>query len=284
MAESPPSTARLRKIGRVLRQIREEAGLTLNAAGRRIERSGSSLSLIEKGTQLLRLRDLKHILDVYDVDSDTHHALMTLAAQQHQHGWWEDFKDTISRQDLDYASLENDAARLQAVETRFIPGLLQTEDYARAIAHSDPGERDTRRADRFVEFRMQRQEILRRSSSPHLHVVIDEAALRRHWGGAHVMRVQLECLLDESHNDHVTLQVVPFACVAEARVSGTFMLLDVCHPPILSVILLDHLNGRWILETEEDLVRYRQAFAQVSAVALSESDTRGMIQRIISDL
>jgi transcriptional regulator with XRE-family HTH domain len=282
MAESPPSTARLRKIGRVLRQIREEAGLTLNAAGRRIERSGSSLSLIEKGTQLLRLRDLKHILDVYDVDSDTHHALMTLAAQQHQHGWWEDFKDTISPAARDYASLEWSATHLDAFEMGFIPGLLQTEDYARSIVRSDLREAKSDKLERFLEFRMERQQILDRPAPPQLRLVIDEAALRRTRGSRAVMHEQLRKLLDSSQKPHITIQALPLSCVDDLEVSATFWMLDINRPPLLSTVLLTHLTGRLHLESESDLERYRSAFEQLRASALSEADSQALIERIVS--
>ncbi|MFC5746087.1 helix-turn-helix domain-containing protein [Actinomadura rugatobispora] len=284
MAESPPSTARLRKIGRTLRQIREEAGLTLNAAGRRIERSGSSLSLIEKGTQLLRLRDLKHILDVYDVDPDTHHALMTLAAQQHQQGWWDDFKDTIPADALDYTSLENDATHLDAFEMGFIPGLLQTEDYARSIVRSDLEEAQTSKMDGFLAFRMRRQQILDRSAPPRLRLVIDEAALRRTRGGRTVMREQLFKLLDDSQRQHITVQVLPFSCREDPGVTATFWMLDVGRPPILSSVLITHLTGRLHLEGKADLERYSAAFDRLRTSALTEPDSQSLIKRLVSDL
>ncbi|XVQ13909.1 helix-turn-helix domain-containing protein [Spirillospora sp. CA-255316] len=282
MAESPPSTARLRKIGRTLRQIREEAGLTLNAAGRRIERSGSSLSLIEKGTQLLRLRDLKHILDVYDVDPDTHRALMTLAAQQHQHGWWEDFKDIASRSDLDIASLERDATTLDSIETGFIPGLLQIEDYALAIMRAHVPEITPAKADRFVAFRMARQQILDRADPPHVRLVLDEAALRRGRGAPEVMRAQLQRLLHESERERVSLRVLPFASTADPGVNESFWLLNIGKPSILSTVLITYLTGRLLLEDDASIDRYREAFRHIRAAALCETRSRDLIQRIIS--
>jgi transcriptional regulator with XRE-family HTH domain len=264
--------------------MREESGYTLKTAGHRLERSASSLSIIEKGMQSLRLRDLRHILDTYGAPPDLHQALMTLAEQEQHPGWWNDFKDLVTHQDRDYASLERDAAQLHGVETRFIPGLLQTEDYARAIAHSDPGERDANRTERFVAFRMGRQAILRSPHPPSMRMVLDEAALRRPWGGPDVMRIQLGSLLEKSHEDYVDLQVLPLSCAAESQVSGNFWLLDIGDPPIFSSILVDHIAGRWILEDEEDLRRYRKAFTRASSVALGESGTRALIEQIISEL
>lgn len=124
------STVRLRKIGRDLRALREESGHTLKTAGRHLERSLSSLSCIENGLQWLRLRDLGFILDQYKVPTHLRAALMTLAEQELQSGWWDDYKDLISPQALGYASVEWDTADLISTETTFIPGILQTEDYA----------------------------------------------------------------------------------------------------------------------------------------------------------
>lgn len=284
MSEETPSSARLRRIGRTLRDLRESQRLTLKAAGRRIERSSGSLSLIENGLQPLRLRDLKHILDVYEVPADLHAALMELAHQSRQDGWWTNFKDLLSPPDLDYASLEYDATDLDAFEMGFVPGLLQTEEYARAIMRSDLAEAQPARASRFVAFRMARQRILDKSTPPRLRVVLDEAALRRVRGGPQVMRAQLNRLLDESHRDHVTVQVLPFSCTTDPGVSDTFWTLDIGQPAIFSAVLITHLNGRWILENEADIIRYRDAFERVRAVALSETDSRALIHRVISAL
>jgi len=284
MAESPPSTARLRKIGRTLRRIREDAGLTLNAAGRRMERSGSSLSLIEKGAQGLRLRDLKHILDVYDVDPDTRHALMTLAAQQHRSGWWDDFKDTVSPAARDYTSLENSADSIDWAEAGFIPGILQTEDYARAVIRAGLPEGQLSKAERLVAYRMAGQQLLSRPQAPRLRFVIDEAALRRIRGGRQVMRVQLNEMIERSRSDNITVRVVPFDCEVDPGYIGPFQILDVGRPPLLSVVLTDHLTGRSIIEDDSDITAYRAKFAKISAAALNENDSRTLIQQISSDL
>ncbi|GAA2408446.1 helix-turn-helix transcriptional regulator [Actinomadura vinacea] len=284
MAKPLPSTARRRKIGRVLRQIREDAGLTLNAAGRSMERSGSSLSLIEKGIQQLRLRDLKHILDVYDVAPDTRAALMTLAEQQQQLGWWEEFKDTISPAARDYASLESNATHLDAYEMGFIPGLLQTEDYARVVMHAGQVENNPAQAERFVVYRMARQQILDRTRTPRLHVVIDEAALRRKRGRRQVMQEQLVKLIEQSRRDDISLQVLPFDVESDPGDVTSFQILDIGRPAVLSTVLIDHLTGSWFMEEESIIAAYRASFRRLSAAALGELDSQKLVQRIVSDL
>ncbi|MFF5257652.1 helix-turn-helix domain-containing protein [Actinomadura viridis] len=284
MAESPPSTARLREIGRTLRRVREEAGYTLKTAGRMIERSGSSLSLIENGVQQLRLRDLRYILDVYGVESDTHRALMTLAAQQQQRGWWEDFKDTVSPEALDYASLESSAERLHWAEATLVPGLFQTETYAHSVIKAGLAEDQLSKADRLVAYRMARQQLLESTHCPQLQVIIDEAALRRQRGGRGVMRSQLAKIIESSFHDRVTLQVLPFECEVDPAYINSFQIVEIGSPAILSVVLMDHLTGRLILEAEADVASYRAKFTHTLTAALSETDSRSLIQRIISEL
>jgi transcriptional regulator with XRE-family HTH domain len=133
MSEEPASTARLRHVGRTLRRIREGEGKTQAAMRRRLDRSPASLSTIENGALPLRPRNLKYILYEYGVVDPERANLVLLAEQERRPGWWDDFKDIASHADRDHASLEYDAAALDAVETQFVPGLLQTEDYARAI-------------------------------------------------------------------------------------------------------------------------------------------------------
>ncbi|MCW2939910.1 MAG: DNA-binding protein [Actinomycetia bacterium] len=287
MREESVSSTRLRRIGRALRELREESGSTLKKTGRQVERSGSSLSLIENGLQPLRSRDLKHLLDVYSADPTLRAALMTLVEQEiehKQHGWWLAFGDLLSAADRDYASLEYDASALDAVETRFVPGLLQTAEYTRAIIRSNPAMPRSEHAEQYVEYRMARQRILRRDDPPRLRVVIDEAALRRARGGPAVMRAQLHRLLEESHRESISLQVLPFSCTTETGVSAAFWTLEIGYPSILTVTLITHVTGRLLLEEERDLDAYREAFRRVREVSLSESESRAVIHRIISEL
>jgi transcriptional regulator with XRE-family HTH domain len=284
MQEAVASSVRLRHIGRTLRELRDKAGMTLKTAERRLDRSASSLSLIEKGQQSIRPRDLKYILDVYEVGPDLHRALMTLAEQERRQGWGQEFKNVISTADLDYASLEWDATRIDAIETQFVPGLLQTEGYARAIVRASLADDKLGGAESFVKFRMARQRILRKTDPPRFRVVIDEAALRRARGGPAVMRGQLHRLLDDSAQSHIVVQVLPFSCAADPGVNEMFSLLEIGEPSILSTVLISLLAGRRSLEDGTELARYRETFERACEVALSETDSRTLIQRLASEL
>lgn len=284
MPDASPSTVRLRKIGRSLRHLREEAGQTLKTAGRHLERSGSSLSLIENGLQPLRLRDLEHILNRYQVPLPESAALMTLAEQQQQSGWWTSYKDFVSHETLDRVSLEFSASRIMTTETTFIPGLLQTEDYAHALNRAGLPDAPAAVVSRYVDFRLQRQQILKRPDPTHLYATLDEGALRRIRGGRYVMRAQLKRLLNESEQEHVFLRVLPFTADAGPHYVGQFQLVDIGTPPILSVVLVDHLTGHWILEDEAQVERFREKSNMVEPSTLSEAESRTLIQSVMSDL
>lgn len=284
MSEATLSTTRRRKIGRVLRRLREESGYTLKTAGAHLERSPSSLSQIENGVQWLRLRDLGFILDRYNVPTDLRAALMTLAEQDRQPGWWDAYRDLVSPEALDRVSLEYDASRIITTETTFIPGLLQTESYARAVNSTRVPVRPTDAVERYVAFRLARQGILRRENPARLQVVLDEAALRRPRGGRHVMRSQLRRLLNEAEHEHVLLQILPLSIDPGAAYVGQFQLIEIGSPPIVRAVLTDHFTGQWILEEEEAVSEYQSRFTDLRSSALDEPASRELINRIISEL
>jgi hypothetical protein len=209
---------------------------------------------------------------------------MTLAEQERQNGWWSDFKDRVPTSALDYASLEHDATTIDSVETQFIPGLVQTEEYAHAIMRSSLSESLLGSTDHLLAFRMARQQILHRADPPRFHTVIDEAALRRSRGGPEVMRAQLHRLLDAFDQNHITIQVLPLSCAADPGITETFSRLAIGWPAILGVVLIDTLSGRRTLDRDADLIRYREAFDRVIAVSLSETESQIMIHRIFSEL
>ncbi|WUH96258.1 helix-turn-helix domain-containing protein [Spirillospora sp. NBC_00431] len=283
MSEATLSTTRRRKIGRVLRQLREESGYTLKTAGSHLERSASSLSQIEYGVQWLRLRDLGHILDRYNVPTHLRAAMMTLAEQDRQPGWWDAYKDLVTPEALDRVSLEHDASRIITTETTFIPGLLQTESYARAV-YSATVRTNPKDADRYIAFRLARQRILHRSRPARLEVILDEATLRRKRGSSAIMRSQLRRLLNESEHEHIRLQVLPLAVDPGAAYVGQFQLIEVGSPAILEAILADHYTGQWILETGEEVAQYGKRFEELRSSTLDELSSRDMIHRIMSEL
>ncbi|MEU5989418.1 DUF5753 domain-containing protein [Spirillospora sp. NPDC047418] len=234
--------------------------------------------------QWLRLRDLGFILDQYNVPTDLRAALMTLAEQDRQPGWWDAYKDLVSPEALDYASVEDSAARIMITETTYIPGLLQTEGYANALHQRQVPENPPEQIGRWVAFRLARQQRLHGPRPPRLDVILDEAALRRMRGGRHIMRSQLRRLLNEMEKEYLHLHVLPFDTDPGTAYGGHFELLEIGAPPFLGIVLIDHLTGRWILEGEREVSQYRDKFEEVRSSTLCETASHEVIERILSKL
>ncbi|MEU5883989.1 helix-turn-helix transcriptional regulator [Spirillospora sp. NPDC047279] len=277
-----PSTARLRRIGRVLRELREERGHSLLAAGRHLERSASSLSLIESGKQWLRARDLNYIFEHYDVEPALRRDLLTLSAQEHTRGWWDGFRKDVSAEAIDHASLEYASSAMDFFETHHIPGLLQTEDYARGVIAS--GSTDPRMGARFLAFRMARQQVLTKPHPARLRIVLEESILHRIHGGAAVIRPQCRRLLEVSELPHVIVQILPLACAVDPMINGPFAALTVGDPALLRLVHIDSMTRRWILDDDEVVTDHQKVFDGLCTAALPPQETQKLIVRLGSEI
>jgi transcriptional regulator with XRE-family HTH domain len=276
---------RYQRIGSALREFREARGMTQQAAARLLERSAPSISSIENGQQAIRRRDLTFILDQYGVtDPAAREPLLALAGQGRQRGWWHTFEQRLSPVTLDFASLESDATDISVFDPQLIHGLLQTQDYARAVIGGSGIElRTSRDMEIEVEFRMNRQQILDKGAPPHLSVVLGEAALRQQMGGPEIMRAQLTKLLVVARPPHMTLQVLPYTAGAHPGIDGSFTILDVGPGELLQVVTVHSLTRSWYVDEPPDVAHYRQVFAKLREIALSEADSLAMIKRIVSE-
>lgn len=284
MPDLPSSTVRLRRLGSYLRRLREEAGLTLEDASAKMERSPSSLSKIETGKVRVPPRDLHVILDAYSFeDQRVRESLMTLARDARKRGWWQ-YSEVLGPAGEDFLSLESDAYAVRAFETILIPGLLQTRDYARALHAAAPGVGSPEDVDRFLTARATRQEILVRPDPVRLWAIIGEAALRQRVGGPDVMRDQLEHLLKIAELDNVAIQVLPFKTGAHAGVNGPFVILDFPDLSDWDVISVGTLGGTLYLEDETDIRRFNLVFDHLQASSLSEIESLAAIRQLSEDL
>jgi transcriptional regulator with XRE-family HTH domain len=275
---------RQRWLGAKLAELRQRAGLnSLTAAAEKAGRSTASLSRIENGIVFLPPRDVPPLLDAYDVaDQRSRERLMVVAAeiQQERRGWWVDHDNALSPSYLDLIRLEATATNAQTYETHFVPGLLQTESYARAVpAAREPSSNDE--VDRFVAIRMNRQAVLTQAEPMGLSVVISEAVLRQHLGGPRVFGDQLRHLLDIANQDHITLQVLPFTHQAHPGMTGAFTVLRL---PSLDVAHVEMLNSDAYIEDERSVQQYLLAFERLSDLALSETDSVELITETIGKL
>jgi transcriptional regulator with XRE-family HTH domain len=280
-SDKAPSV-RFRRIGRTLRELRENAGLTLIAAGRRLERSPASLSMIENGTQPIRPRDLAFILDRYGVTlGPLRESLLHLARQGRKKDWTRSYEGWISPAGLDYASIEADSAMIRDFELYLVPGLLQTEEYARALMGSRLRS-ETRDNTELVEFRMARQKILLGEDPPRLVAIVGEAALRQCVGGPTVMRDQLDRLIEVAAYEHVTVRVLPFSTGAQRGLACRFTILDLHAPGNLTVVAVEDLTRISFRERDEEAAMFVNAFARLNAAALDETHSVTLMERIRS--
>jgi transcriptional regulator with XRE-family HTH domain len=276
-------TIRLRRLGIALRNHREAAGLTLEDAARMLMRSPSSLSRIEKGLHHVPARDLEYILGKYGAsDPDVTDRLFDWCRNGRKKGWWQRYAADLSPETMDLIGLEADAGSIDFFELVVVPGILQTESYARALISVGPFGHDPQRVSRLVAVRMKRQEILTRPDPPRLWVIVDEAALRRRVGDREIMLEQLTRLLKASETCNVTLQVLPFHAGAYQGMSGAFTILTVGAPSDLRAVIVDSLTEISYREEDREVRAYAAAFDHLRATALSESDSRDMIYRLVS--
>jgi transcriptional regulator with XRE-family HTH domain len=277
-------TLRLRRLGMHLRRLREDAGMTLDEASKRMERSLSSLSKIETGRNLVRVRDLRIILDTYGLaDDELRESLLALLRDAGKRGWWQRHGDLLTPASQDFLSLEADAAAARNFETLLIPGLLQTADYARTVIQADPTAPNSI-VDELVDVRAARQAILTQPDPMELWAIVSEAALWHQIGGSGIMRDQLRHLMEASELDNITLQVLPYSAGAHAGLNGPFVMLDFPEYANWSIVYIGNLAGSLYLEQEEEIRRFTLVFNHLRASALPETDSRTLINRMAKDL
>jgi transcriptional regulator with XRE-family HTH domain len=284
VTDAPPVRRRL--LGAALRRHRENAGYGLDDAARILECDRSKISRIETGQRGIRPKELRELLTEYGVDDARRDALVTIGRQTWQRGWWQSYAHVLDEAYQDYIILESTAAAIWTYEAQLIPGLLQTEDYARAIAAASVVFQTREQQDEIVEIRLARQRILTRDQPPQLWAILSEASLRQMVGGSKVMQAQLRRLAEMSNDlPSVTLQVLPFAVGAHAATSsGPFAVLKFPDAADLGVVYLEGQAGGVYLEAEVDIARYTLVFEHLRASALPSAATAQLISEVAREL
>ena len=211
MAVVPSPTVRRKRLGTELRRLREQARLTCESVGQRLDCSGTRISRIETGRISVRPGDVRELLEVYGVTGNQADALAELAREARRKGWWHRFGPVTPSWLEPYLGLEAEAAGLRDFQSMVLPGLVQTEDYTRAILCAAPGAGPAEDIEQQVALRMERQAVLDGTAPPELRLVLSEGALRVQVGGPEVMRAQLRKLAEVAGRGQVTLQVLPAA-------------------------------------------------------------------------
>ena len=272
-------TLRARRLALELLRRREAAGLTREEAARQLEWSTSTIFRIETGRSRPQPGNVRVLLELYGVSGPERDGLIRLAREARQPGWWHSFRDVLPNPYEVFIGLEAGAASIRNFEPVVVPGLLQTEEYARQMSRGGPRELDRDDIERRVQVRMERQRILPREDRPRLWTVIDEAVIRRAVGGSEVMREQLRHLIDSAEQGKTTLQVVPFSAGAHAGTTGPFIILDFPEPTDPAVVYVETLAGDLYLEERADVDRYTLAFDRLLAAALHPDDSMRLVQQ-----
>jgi len=268
-------------LGTQLRRLREARGITAQEAARAIRGSESKISRIELGRTSVRKIDIVDLLSLYGItDPAEHEELLALAAQANQPGWWHQYQDVLPSWFQAYIGLEESAASIRSYDAQFIPGLLQTEDYAAAVIAL--GEFSLEEAERLVFLRKERQ---RRFSSGGLRLwaIVDDVALRRPVGGPQTMRAQLGHLSDLCDQPGFALQVVPDSTGAYMA-PGSFSILRFAVPDLPDVVYLEQLTSAMYLDKPADVQRYTAAMDKLSAIAAPPEETKQIIRALREEL
>ncbi|MGH3280165.1 MAG: helix-turn-helix domain-containing protein [Trebonia sp.] len=237
-----PTAARLR-LGARLRQLRHAAGITRQDAAAAIRSSASKITRLELGRTGIKPQDVTDLLRLYGADPAGQASMMALARAGNTRGWWREYDDAVPGWQATYLGLEQSASIIRSYEPRFVPELLQTPEYARALQVSRSGDLDADRAERQLAVLQRRQQILHREDPPHVWTVIDEGALRRLIGGPTVMRAQLGHLIDITRLGHVNIQVLPFRASGHAACGSPVVLLRFAGDQLPDVVCLEYFAG-----------------------------------------
>ena len=278
-------TVRRIQLGARLRSLRIAAGVSREDAGWAIRGSESKISRMELGRVGFKERDVVDLLRLYGVfDEDEHRRLVALAREANEPGWWHAYGDILTTWFQNYLDLEQAAELIRTYEVQFVPGLLQTDAYARAVivlghAAAKPDEIDLR-----ANLRMARKRLLDAPNAPKLWAVIDEAVLLRPVGGVEVLREQIEALLEACQMRNVRLQVMPFRSGGHAAMGGAFSILRFPERELPDVVYIEHLTSALYLEKREDVDQYAAAVGRLFIEAEPPNKTPEILRRALRAL
>ncbi len=286
MTQTPGSgpTALRILLGSQLRRLREGRGISREDAGHLIRGSESKISRMELGRVGFKERDVADLLTFYGVeDEEARMPVMDLVLRANEPGWWHRFNDLLPSWFQAYVGLEEAASRIRTYEVQFVPGLLQTKEYARAVITAGAAGLGAHEIARRVDLRMERQRVLD-GDGPFFWAVIDEAALRRPIGGADVMRAQVEHLLELMRQPNITIQVMPFSFGGHSAEGGAFSVLRFQDSELPDVVYVEQLASALYLDKREDVDRYSEVMERLCAVSTTPDETVEILVKIMKEI
>jgi transcriptional regulator with XRE-family HTH domain len=282
-ARSGPTVGQI-VLGLRLRDLRERAGCSFADAAAVLSVNPTTVRRMEKAEVGLRPLYVKALLERYDVAAEEAESFLALVEEANRPGWWHRYRDVLPDWFSLYVSLEGEASLIRAYEPHCVPGLLQTEDYARVLLRTGfPGATEEE-LDRRVALRMARQKLLERPQAPLLWAVVEEHVLRRRVGGPSVMRGQIDRLVEATALPNVTLQVMPFNAGPHPGMFGPFQLFRFDIAELPDIVYTESLTGAVYLEERPDTAAYREVLDRMSAQAAPVQDTGALLGEIRKEL
>jgi len=276
-------SVRLRRLAAQLRELREECGMTQEDVSERTGKDRSTLYRLENAQQRPQRSTLIQLLDLYRVEEPRRGELLGLLREAGQRGWLQQYRSELPEVYADYIGFEEEARSMSNYESLFIPGLLQTEGYIRALLHGTwphaPGDEVEKR----VTARLERQALLNRDDPPRLWAIMDEAAVRRLVGGRQVMHAQLDRLREAATWPNVTIQVIPFDAGSHPGMDGSFIVLEFPDPADQSIVYTESAAGSLFLEEEAEIRRYILMFEHLRAAALRPDESVSLLATVAAE-
>lgn len=280
---SAPTVLRI-VLGKRLKELRLAADISLRSAAKRLDVSELTIRRMENGDHGLKIPYVEGLLQTYGVPPTESEDFITLARKANEPGWWHRFRDALPDWFSVYVSLESAASLIRTYEPHYVPGLLQTEDYARAILGIGDPNGTAEDMERRVALRIKRQELLVRPDAPITWVVMDETVFRRSIATAGVMRAQVDRLLEMSHAQNITLQIMPFSAGHHVGAFGPFHLFRFEMPELPDVVYTESLTGANYLDERADVVAYLEALDRMCAQAATVARTRDILAELREEL
>ena len=271
-------------LGAQLRRLRDLAGVSRDDAGYHIRASGSKISRLELGRVSFKERDVADLLDLYGITGEQRDQLIQLTHEANATPWWQKYREVVPDWFQVYVGLEEAAALIRIYEVQFVPGLLQTEDYARAVVVQGAPNLSPEEVDNRVAVRMGRQKLFSRENPARLWAIVDEAALRRPIGSRDVLAGQVNRLIDATSEANITLQVMPFKHGGHAAEGGAFTIMRFPEADLPDMVYMEYLTGAHYIDKPEDVELYAAVMERLSVAGTAPEKTRDILGDILKEL
>jgi transcriptional regulator with XRE-family HTH domain len=286
MAEGGSPLVQRRRLRTELKKARQTSGLTQDQVAAEMDWSLSKIIRIESGSSAISANDLKALLQLYGVkDPGQVDSLVALARVARERSWWSAYRDVAPQPLLQLIEYESAAQVIRQFETMFVPGILQTEDYARAVLDNYYEEglaSDQLHA--LVELRIRRQDQIDAENHPSFHFVLDEAVVRRLVVGPSVMRRQLRRLVEVAEQPNTTLELIPFSAGLHPGMKGPFEIIEFAEPSVSDIVYLESPRGDIFSDVPEETSKYREAFDKLQKASLGSQGSLARIAKIADEM